>query len=193
MWIINLMNEGYLDIFFYNNPGSPIESFNLVYSFVFLEFSRFWQLSRPLNLLQFGEISRKFLDKTRTILRGKQAHMSQSVTQAPTEVCLCSAWLNLAVSLCLVCSLSEISSPSYHSEWSLPLCSTGKELIDELRCWIDGEIPRASAVDTGVSPESAALLVQRLSAVRRWIGCVFVRNYLSSGFLPASFDSHINW
>lgn len=134
VWLLTLMNEGHLDVFFYNNSKNPIHTFNIIYSFVFLEFSRFWRISRPSNILQFGEISRRFLTKIET-------------------------------------TLAEMSDPSYHSEWSIPMTSTGDELVEELRCWIDGDVPTNRKGSPNFqqlgTPQcsSASRLIARLSAV----------------------------
>lgn len=70
VWLLSLMDEHLLDVFFYNNPLPVLETFNVIYSFVFLEFSRFWHISRPSNIMQFGDVSRQFRSKITTTLSG---------------------------------------------------------------------------------------------------------------------------
>lgn len=115
MWLVEFLEDGYLDVFFYNNPLPPLDTFNSIYSFVFLEFSRFWRLCRPANILQFGQVSRRFLQRMRMTLSG-----------IPFVFLLVSP---------------EIAEPASHSEWSVPQMSTGEELTTELKSWIDGQIP----------------------------------------------------
>eukprot|EP00916_Digyalum_oweni_P001982 GHVL01003760.1.p1 GENE.GHVL01003760.1~~GHVL01003760.1.p1 ORF type:complete len:254 (+),score=36.01 GHVL01003760.1:450-1211(+) len=52
-----------LNVVFYNNPNEPLEIFSEVHSYVMLEFSRFWQLSRPKDIMQFGLVAEKFRSK----------------------------------------------------------------------------------------------------------------------------------
>lgn len=110
VWLVAFLETGYLDVFFYNNPMPATDIFHIIYAFVFLEFSRFWKVSRPANILQFGRVTRLFL-----------THI---------ESCL-----------------SDISNPESHSEWSVPLTSTGQELTEELRCWMDGNIGSRGVVN----------------------------------------------
>ncbi|CEM34075.1 unnamed protein product [Vitrella brassicaformis CCMP3155] len=102
-WLTQFLDEGHLRVFFYNNPADPLSIFSTIYCFVFLEFSRFWHLTRPKDIMQFGQVSEKF--KTRILL-----------------------------------TLEGVPDVSHHSEWGLNAQNSGEDLMEELTCWIDGEV-----------------------------------------------------
>ncbi|KAF8820896.1 hypothetical protein IE077_002680 [Cardiosporidium cionae] len=69
MWLLEFLRAGQLSCFFYRNSMKPLEIFNAIYCFSFLEFSRFWKISRPADILQFGKISLQFKKRLQIILR----------------------------------------------------------------------------------------------------------------------------
>ncbi|KAF8820903.1 hypothetical protein IE077_002678 [Cardiosporidium cionae] len=69
MWLLEFLKAGKLSCFFYRNTMGPLEIFNAFYCFCFLEFSRFWKISRPADILQFGEVSLQFKNHLQKILQ----------------------------------------------------------------------------------------------------------------------------
>eukprot|EP00914_Ancora_sagittata_P016306 GHVO01032502.1.p1 GENE.GHVO01032502.1~~GHVO01032502.1.p1 ORF type:complete len:279 (-),score=42.82 GHVO01032502.1:361-1197(-) len=103
LWLTELLSRDRLNPFFYRNErDTPQDIFGVIYSYFFLEFSRFWRLARPSDIMQFGTVSGKFRSKMDEIL-------------------------------------NDIRRET-HGSWA-PTTATGSDLIDELRSWIEGEVP----------------------------------------------------
>eukprot|EP01069_Polyplicarium_translucidae_P001479 Polyplicarium_translucidae@DN1679_c0_g1_i3.p1 len=62
-WLLDLLSDNRLNLFFYSNSLDALTTFGVLYSYFFLEFSRFWRLSRPKDIMQFGTVSAKFRQK----------------------------------------------------------------------------------------------------------------------------------
>eukprot|EP00920_Eleutheroschizon_duboscqi_P029863 GHVT01072514.1.p1 GENE.GHVT01072514.1~~GHVT01072514.1.p1 ORF type:complete len:438 (+),score=96.91 GHVT01072514.1:300-1613(+) len=86
-WLLEWMSSGDLNAFFYFEDAAQLDShsvFATIFSFTLLEFSRFWKLHRPKDIMQFGHVSQKFRSKFKETLHdlsNARAHSEWSITQ----------------------------------------------------------------------------------------------------------------
>eukprot|EP01071_Lankesteria_metandrocarpae_P005790 Lankesteria_metandrocarpae@DN4130_c1_g1_i1.p1 len=88
IWLLSYLEDGKLSVFYYNNPMPSLDVFGILYSFVFLEFTRFWRLSRPQDIMQFGQVSQRFrqrLDKTLLDLASSRQHSEWNMQSTTGE------------------------------------------------------------------------------------------------------------